>query len=481
MNRLVALLRRYRDSRKHVRPWAMAVPVLVLLFCLPLLRPLRHPDPRDISNEEMARLATVQAMVEHHTLALDLGTFAPTDHLIEANGRHYSDQPPMFAALLAVAYWGIRRLGVTFSGNPAMVAYLLTVIGTTLPAAGIAGLVYRMGRLFELPRIWRTVLAATVVFGGGIVAYATVLNEHVIAAMGVMSAAACLVHIAISRRRLGAGVWLLVAGFCAATAATMDLSAGLFLVLLIAVIFALPWPLTTRAGGLVLYLFGAMPPIFLHCLLVLPITGDWKPGILHPELATTRIVQPATDHIGDWDDEPGGFWSAVADNTARWGGTLFGSHGLLSHFPAVLLAALGVSMVMHRHWPSSTKTLAAASAIAPFVVIGALSLGAPSLLEAGYANRWFIVSLPMLMLWIGVWLRRPHRPLNWTLAGVLVAFGTLVTLIGATGPLPRTPFTGYTAADAMDRFLNPNDPPKPDQTATQKLTEISHRRGSRRE
>jgi hypothetical protein len=360
---------------------------------------------------------------------------------------------------------------MTFDGNLSMVTYLLTVIGTTLPAAGIAGLVYRMGRLFELPRLWRTVLAATVVFGGGVISYATVLNEHVIAAMLVMSAAACLVHIAISRRRLGAGVWLLVAGFCAALAVTIDLTAGIFLVLLTAVIFSLPWPKTTRLGGLVLYLFGAMPPIFLHCLLVLPITGDWKPGFLHPEMASVHIVaHPTTDNAGDWDEEPGGLWSAVGDNIARAGATLFGNHGLLSHFPAAILAVIGISLVMHRHWPSSTKTLAAASLIAPIVVIGFISYGDRSTDEAGYANRWFILFLPMLLLWIGAWLRRPHRPLSWTMAGVLVGFSMIVSLIGATGPLPRTPFTGYTPADALDRLLSNDNPRKRTAPTTRKVT-----------
>src|SRR2546428_299657 len=47
--------RRYL-TKPHVRPWALSAPILVLLVCLPLLRPLRHPDPRDVSDDELARL-----------------------------------------------------------------------------------------------------------------------------------------------------------------------------------------------------------------------------------------------------------------------------------------------------------------------------------------------------------------------------------------------------------------------------------------
>jgi hypothetical protein len=60
-----------------VRPWALFGPVVVLVVALPLLRPLRHPDPGAMSDEEMSRLATVQAIAEHGTLAIDGPTSPP--------------------------------------------------------------------------------------------------------------------------------------------------------------------------------------------------------------------------------------------------------------------------------------------------------------------------------------------------------------------------------------------------------------------
>src|SRR5436189_222972 len=57
MSSLVARLTPERP-RKMVRPWALSAPILVLLVALPLLRPLRYPLPRQISDEEQARLAT---------------------------------------------------------------------------------------------------------------------------------------------------------------------------------------------------------------------------------------------------------------------------------------------------------------------------------------------------------------------------------------------------------------------------------------
>src|SRR3954470_10851588 len=118
-----------------VRPWALLGPVVVLIIALPLLRPLRHPDPAGISDEELARLATVQAMVEHKTLAIDQSDFVNTQLKVRRGGHFYSDQPPVMSALLAPSYWLMRQGGLSFETRPDLVMYLLTVIGVTLPVA----------------------------------------------------------------------------------------------------------------------------------------------------------------------------------------------------------------------------------------------------------------------------------------------------------------------------------------------------------
>src|SRR5688500_18133777 len=93
-------LRQYRNGR-HVRPWALSVPVVVLLIALPLLRPLRHPEPDTMSDDERARLATVQALVEHGTLAINDSTFVDTRFKVRRGGYWYSNQPPTLSVLLA--------------------------------------------------------------------------------------------------------------------------------------------------------------------------------------------------------------------------------------------------------------------------------------------------------------------------------------------------------------------------------------------
>ena len=155
-------LRKRLGTRPFVRPWALAVPVLVLLVALPQLRPLRHPV--DLSVDEQLRLASINALVTNpitsqttlaNRLAIDNQKLDSQDHdlnrhiFVGLDGHHYSDQPPMLAFILSGPYWLMRRMGVALERAPVMATFLLTVLGATLPVAGAAGLVYRISRMFE--------------------------------------------------------------------------------------------------------------------------------------------------------------------------------------------------------------------------------------------------------------------------------------------------------------------------------------------
>src|SRR5215212_6788755 len=208
---MVAAIKEWWGGRERgpmVRPWGLAAPILVLIVCLPLLRPLRQAD---MSGNEASRLATVRAIVEKHTLAIDGAEVYPTEGQIttakSGGERHYSPQPPVMAALLAGPYWVMHKIGLTFESNQALAVYLLTLIGVTLPVAAAAGLVYRMGRLFELTRPWRTTLAIAAVFASGLVSYATVLNSHAPAAFFVVAACGSFFHAGLTRRVVRSFAW----------------------------------------------------------------------------------------------------------------------------------------------------------------------------------------------------------------------------------------------------------------------------------
>jgi hypothetical protein len=441
-----------------VRPWALSAPILVLLVALPLLRPLRYPLPRQISDEEQARLATVQAIVEHRTLHIDATDFTTTRSKIEVKERWYSNQPPTMSALLSGSYWVMYQSGLTFHNDGPKVMYLLTLLGVTIPAACAAGLIYRMGRLFELRRWWRAALAAAAVLCTGMISYATVLNPHVPAATLVLAASACLVHVTLSPKKTLRPFWMATAGAGAALAAAIDPTAIPFLFLLLVVVAAVRRRIGAQVGGILAYAIGAALPIALHAALTVPVTGDFLQGITfkpQPPVTAASIFSP--DGAGADDDGDGA--TAAPALWKRLAGALFGAHGVLSHFPVLLLGVAGVGMVMHRHWPTAAKVLASATCAGALGLIVVYSADRPEWKDwrdAMFAARWFVVFTPLVLFWSGAWLRRRHRPGVWVTAGVLLAFSLFVSVVGAVaGPLPQEGFDHYTAAEAWDRLVEP--------------------------
>ncbi len=465
-------------NRPMVRPWALLTPIVVLVIALPLLRPLRQPDPRAVADPERSIYATVQAVAEHGTLAIERTEF------VHANGSHvardghlYSVQPPTFAVLLSGSYWMMHRWGTTFADHGGFVAYFLTLLGSTLPVALASGLVYRMGRLFELRRPWRAGLALASVLATGFISYATVLNPHAPAAALVLCAAACLIHLTITNRRLHSSIWLVVCGFCAALAAAIDPPAVVFLILFLPVVFAFRWPVLHRVAGGVAFVAGAVGPIVLHVALAGATGAGPLEGLGFGRSGTMTYAAAADAHAydaamaatgEDYDeyadaffDEPPTAWSTFVANLRSLWTVMAGPHGLLSHFPVLVVGLAGVTAVMHRHWPATTKWLACATLGGAGAIILAYALGDTDWGEAMFATRFFVVFLPLTFFWAGAWLRRQHRPAAWVVACAMLGFSTFASLVGATGPLPHDGFRArdgrptYTVAGALSNLIHP--------------------------
>jgi hypothetical protein len=252
------------------------------------------------------------------------------------------------------------------------------------------------------------------------------------------------------------------------------------------------WPL--RFGGVALYALGVAPAVLLHGTIVQPITGDlfppgWRgplvaltptapvrePGIQTPGLAPDAAVagaphatlaaaivapSPAVDD-GEEPLARGAWWTVLGRNLSRLFTAFFGDHGIFSHFPVVLLGLFGVAAVMHRHWPTATKLLAGGTIAGAAAIITARCVVTPSSAGPMFGPQAFVLFLPLTLFWAGAWMRRPHGPVKWTLAGCLLLFSAAVTIVGATDPYPRDGYDHYTAAEAAAKLIHP-PPPAPE-------------------
>lgn len=455
MLRLLRRQLRLYWARPKVRPWALIGPIVLLLICLPLLRPLRHPD--NLSDDEAIRLETVRSIVETGGLSIEPMNVPASAQVVRVDDRVYADQPPVLAILLAGPYWLMRLMGITFQKNPVLVPYLLTVIGATLPVAASAGLLYRMNRLFELSRPWRAGLALLTVLASGLVSYAVVLNPHAPAAVLVLCAAGCLIHVVQSPKPARCGGWLVLSGLSAATAITFDPAAIVLAALLALVILAIRFRPSLRIAGVLLFGIGMVPPIVLHLVAAVP-TGNLVPQSVHEDLSMRPRMPSLVVSSNDGDDEDmaaPSAWLLVGKYVNRVWSALVGSHGILSHFPVIIFGFIGIFAVMHRNWPGSTKMLAIATGLGAIVIVLGYCASQVQWRDAMFASRWFVVFLPFLTYWIGAWVRREHSRITWCIAGATALFSVTVSLIGATNPYPREGFDRYTAAGALMDLVQP--------------------------
>src|SRR5262249_3156620 len=154
-----------------------------------------------------SRLATVESLVDHHTLAIERSIFvavprpgdpsarppypadSPTGEMLcrygtadklLIDGHFYSDKSPVPALLLALLYQALQWLtGLTACQHPEAFCYLMTLASSGLPYVVSAWAVHRFGRLLQLPPGTCLALAASFALATVAPVYARHTNNHI--------------------------------------------------------------------------------------------------------------------------------------------------------------------------------------------------------------------------------------------------------------------------------------------------------------
>ena len=426
--------------------------MIVLMLLAPLLRPLHSPGVA--TPRERATLEAVRAVLHDKTLAINAASLGPGASVLRVGDRAFSQDPPVFDVALAGVGWLIERGGVRADVNPNFFAYLLTLFAVALPTAVAGGLIYRTARVFELPRTWRFGLALSCVLATGWLSYATVLLPHAPAAAGVMAAIAAVVQFAGAKRPGRAVGWLFLAGLFAALAGVIEPLAIWGLAAVLVAVMASGVPVRWRVAGVILTLAGAAAPVAMHLTINPRITGDWRPPRWHiytPPPAAS--VAPASEP-DDPDNGPTG-WQTLGHGVGRLITLTVGSHGLLSHFPVLVVGLAGAGLIVRRHWTGAVKALAAATLVGLMLALAYRMTARPDAVDANYATPRLVVFAPALMLWAGAFLRRSHGTVVWIATGTALGVSVLATFFGALAPAPPEGYSHYTLAQAIERLILP--------------------------
>jgi hypothetical protein len=263
------------------------------------------------SYNDGSRLATVEALVDHGTLAIDDSIFVRpppdarpynpafaflnrggTGDKMFVGGRFYSHQPPVPAVLLAGAYALLQAaFGLKASATPNRFCFVLTLVSSGLAYVVAVWCVYRLAAALRLAPLWGVALTASFALATVTAAYARFVNAHIL--LLATAAGLFLVLTRWSLRPTGraAAGRLLAVGFLAGLGYAIEQPTGGLLAAGACFLVAFrraapgdpaPGPRWAGLGGAALIVAAALPWAVLHHALTYAIAGTFSPPAADP-------------------------------------------------------------------------------------------------------------------------------------------------------------------------------------------------------
>lgn len=323
-----------------------------------------------LSANDRSRWATVRALVEHGTYAIDevtaergWDTIDMVKHVGPDGKEHlYSSKPPLFATLMAGEYWLIHKLtGASLADQPYEVGRFMLVTINVVPLLVYFWLLAKLAERLGTTDWGRLFMMAAAAFGTFLTTFAVSINNHLPAAVCVVIACYCCARIWYDGERRAR--YFALAGLFAALAVTNELPALSLFALLAA---ALLW----RAPRETFLAF--VPAAFLVAVAAFGTNyvahGDLRPPYMH------RSQTDASDNWYDYSYERGGktrdsYWRnpvgidqgepSVATYALH---ATIGHHGVFSLTPIWILSVVGLFYL----WRNGRREVA--------FLIGSLSL-----------------------------------------------------------------------------------------------------------
>ncbi len=295
---------------------------------------------------DASRLATVEAVVDHHTFSIDASIFlkeASWDRMYIA-GHFYSDKSPVPALLMAMLYQLLQwSVGLLAREQMSTFIWCMTLGSSSVAYVAAVYCVYRMLGDLRLP--WLDQLGLTVSFGLSTLAlpYARHVNNHIL----LLASTAALFCGLVRLTRAGAdrrSPWLLLgAGALAGLSYSIDLGAGP--VLLAGALLLVAYR-CRNARGVWTFLLGAAPCVLVHHIANYLVGGTLKPANAVPEyFRWPGSPVDAAGLTGAWHHPSVQAFLQYAT------GLLLGGRGFLWHNLPILLAVPGTIILVRRRVP----------------------------------------------------------------------------------------------------------------------------------
>lgn len=391
---------------------AICIAVLGVASLLALVSAKGHAG----SWNDRSRLATVECLVDGHTLAIDDTSFTDTFDKIKVGEHFYSDKSPLPALPMAVVYqvWQWTT-GATAREYPTVFCLIMTWLFSSVPYVVAAWCIFRLGRPLGVSLTIRLTLTASFALATVALTYSEFVNNH----MMLLGVAAVLflqlAWLSIEGRdtswpRLA---WL---GTLAGIGYSIDLGTGP--VLFVCAAATVAWR-TRRAVPIAIFLAAAMPSIVAHHALNYAVGGTFKPANANPEY----FLYPGCPF--DAQSMTGNLKHSVGSFLLYAASMLFGKRGFVGHNLPLFLAVPGVFALLWRRGREMPEILCALAWSSGTWMAYALTSNNSSGLCCSI--RWFVPLLAPAYFLLTLFLRRWPQYLGDLM--VLSAGGAVLSII----------------------------------------------------
>jgi hypothetical protein len=394
-----------------------------------------------------SRLATVECLVDYHTLAIDRSIFvqvpevdagasspypedepdlllAGTEDKLFIDGHFYSDKSPVPALLLAGVYqvWEWTT-GLTARARPDWFCLWMTLASSDLAYVFAVGSVYYLSRALQLSLGVRLVLTASFALATVALPYAQYVNNHMLL-LGVAGPLFWVLTRLADNVRTGkpCAWWPMLAGALAGLGYTIDLGTGPILLVGTGLLILFR---CRRVVPVIAFVLAALPWLVLHHSVNCAVGGTFKPANAVAEYFDwPGCPFNATNLTGGWQHPSVWHFLGYAAEL------LAGKKGFLGHNPALFLLPVAIVILARRRpkeWPE--LLFAAFWSVGTWLAYAATSNNASGLC---CSIRWFVPLLVAGYFVLAVLLReQPHCRADFlVLSGWGLAIATLTTWRG---------------------------------------------------